>query len=288
MPAPDILRTPAAMLAWSKTAQRDGHTIGFVPTMGALHKGHVTLVERARAENAKVVVSVYVNPTQFDNPDDLKKYPRTFDADRALLEKAGANAIYAPDDTAMYDPEARTWVEVGELADALCGLSRPGHFRGVCTVVTKLLSIVRPDRAYFGQKDYQQLRIIEVVARDLNLGCAIVPCPIVREADGLACSSRNVRLTPQHRQEAVWLSKVLREAKAKIAAGEREGLKLAGEMAEQLEAHTSGEIDYVAVVDALNFADLQKIEGEVLLALAVKFGSVRLIDNERVSVPVKT
>ncbi|MCZ7645000.1 MAG: pantoate--beta-alanine ligase [Planctomycetota bacterium] len=285
MPEPVVLPSPAEMQAYARRAAAAGRSVGFVPTMGALHKGHLSLVERARAENDLVVASVYVNPTQFDNPEDLKKYPRTFDADKALLAKAGTDAIFAPGDGAMYDPDARTWVEVGDLPDRLCGLSRPGHFRGVCTVVTKLLSIVRPDRAYFGLKDYQQFRIVEVLARDLNLGCAIVPCPIVREDDGLACSSRNVRLAPAHRREAVWLNNVLRHAEARILKdGERDALKLAGELYELLERNTSAEIDYLAIVDALHFADLRKIEGEVLIAAAANFGKVRLIDNTRLSV----
>ena len=281
MSEPVVLKTPAEMTAWTKSMVKAGKTIGFVPTMGALHTGHRSLIERARKENDAVVVSIFVNPTQFGPNEDFTKYPRTFDSDKKICGDAGTDAIFNPEPATMYDKDARTFVEVGGLADNLCGLSRPGHFRGVATVVTKLFTIVRPDRAYFGQKDAQQLRIIEVMTRDLNLGCQIIGCPIVREADGLAMSSRNRYLSPEERQHALTLNQVLKHVEKRVAAGERDAMKLIGEMAEQIEGVPDAEIDYVAIVDVNTLEDIKTIEGEALAALAVKIGATRLIDNTR-------
>jgi pantoate--beta-alanine ligase len=283
-PAPQIIKTAVEMNAWALEALRAGKSVGFVPTMGALHAGHGALIERAVNENAAAVVSIFVNPTQFGPNEDFSRYPRPFEADAKLCADAGVDCIYAPEPAEMYAPDARTWVEVGGLADHLCGLSRPGHFRGVATVVAKLLNIVRPTRAYFGKKDAQQLRIIEVLARDLNLGVEIVPCEIVREADGLAMSSRNRYLSAEERQEALVLNRTLTYFEERVAAGERDAMKLLGEMAEKIEAAHGAEIDYVAIVDANTLEDVSEIKGEILAALAVKFGTTRLIDNTRVTV----
>ena len=285
MPEPLIVKTVAEMSRWSKDQVKAGKTIGFVPTMGALHAGHRGLIERARRENDAVAVSIFVNPTQFGPHEDFQKYPRTFDADRKLCAEAGADCIFFPDVKEMYDKDARTWVEVGGLGDTLCGLSRPSHFRGVTTVVTKLFNIVRPDRAYFGQKDAQQLRILEVLTRDLCFGIEIVRCETVREPDGLALSSRNQYLSPGERRQALCLSRALEHYRKRVAAGERDAMKLVAEMAEMIEKEPSAEIDYVALVDANTLDDLQTLSGEVLAALAVKIGNTRLIDNVRISLP---
>jgi pantoate--beta-alanine ligase len=237
------------------------------------------LIERARRENGAVVVSIFVNPTQFGPGEDYHRYPRVFDADRKMCAQAGVDCIFAPEAQDMYAPDARTWVHVGGLEDTLCGLSRPGHFRGVATVVAKLLAIVRPDRAYFGRKDAQQLRIIEVLVRDLNLGCQVAPCETVRDPDGLACSSRNAYLSPAEREQALCLRRALEHCRKRVEAGERDAMKLAGEMGEIIEREPDAEIDYVALVDANTLEDLRKLAGEVLVALAVKIGKTRLIDN---------
>ena len=276
-----IHKTAAAMTAWSKEQVKAGKSIGFVPTMGALHAGHKALIERARAENGAVAVSIFVNPTQFGPGEDFNRYPRPFDQDRHLCDNAGCDALFAPEAAEMYSPDARTWVEVGGLAENLCGLSRPGHFRGVATVVAKLLAIVRPDRAYFGRKDAQQLRIIEVLVRDLGLGCQIVPCETVREVDGLAMSSRNKYLAPSERQQALCLHKALTHVEQRFKEGERNALLLAGEMAEIIEDVPGAELDYAAVVDPLTLEDLKEIQNDALAALAVKIGNTRLIDNTR-------
>jgi pantoate--beta-alanine ligase len=272
-----VVKTPADMLKQSRQWTREGKSIGFVPTMGALHAGHVSLIERARKENDAVAVSIYVNPAQFGPGEDFSKYPRTFDADRKLCEAAGADAIFAPE--TLYQKDPRIFVDVAELGDVLCGMSRPGHFRGVATVVTKLFSIVRPDRAYFGKKDAQQLLIIEQLVRDLDLGCEIVPCPIVREPDGLAMSSRNRYLSPSERKQALSLQKALKYCETKVAAGERDAMKLMGEMAEILEKEPDVEMDYIALVNAHTLDDLKRLRGDVLVAIAAKVGATRLIDN---------
>lgn len=282
MPDPIVLKTPAEMSAWSLQALRDGKATGFVPTMGALHAGHKSLIDRARKENDLVVVSIFVNPTQFGPGEDLDKYPRTFEADEKLCAQAGADAIFYPDKKDMYDEDARTFVEVGGLHDVLCGMSRPGHFRGVATVVLKLFNLVRPARAYFGRKDAQQLRIIQTMARDLNVPVEIVPCEIVREPDGLAMSSRNRYLSPKERKQALCLSRALEHCKKSVAKGERDAMKLIGEMAEMIEEEPSAEIDYVAIVNAQTLEDVPAIAGPCLAALAVKIGQTRLIDNVRI------
>ena len=277
MPNLSVIKTAPEMQARSRELRKASKTIGFVPTMGALHAGHQSLLERARRENGVVVASIYVNPTQFGPEEDFKEYPRTFEADQELCIQAGVDYIFAPD--SLYAPGALTWVEVGKLEDVLCGLSRPGHFRGVATVVAKLLNIVRPDRAYFGLKDAQQLVLVRQMARDLNFDCAIVPCEIVREPDGLALSSRNRHLTPEERKQALALSKALEYCRNQVGRGERDALKLMAGMMDILNQQPAVEVDYVSVVDANTLQDLRTLQGEVLVAIAAKVGATRLIDN---------
>jgi pantoate--beta-alanine ligase len=252
--------------------------------MGSLHEGHLSLVRAARAESEVVVVSIFVNPTQFGPGEDLASYPRDLDTDCRLAGDAGADLIFAPSVNEMYAGDHSTWVDVEGLTDGLCGRSRPGHFRGVCTVVAKLFAICEPDRAYFGEKDAQQLAVITRMARDLNISVEIVPCPTVREPDGLAMSSRNARLTPEHRAQAPALYRALTAAQAAVAAGEAQVAALDGLARTVLSTATTGEIEYVEFVRAHDFKPVTKLEGECLIAVAVRFGDVRLIDNIRVKV----
>ncbi len=272
-----VISTAGEMQAQSRQHLREGKSIGFVPTMGALHAGHQSLIERARAENDIVVVSIYVNPTQFSPGEDFDRYPRTFDADLERCAEAGTDIIFAPQN--LYEQDARTFVQVGGLEDPMCGMSRPGHFRGVATIVTKLLSIVRPDRAYFGRKDAQQLLIIQTLARDLNLGCEIVPCETVREPDGLAMSSRNRYLSVTERRQALALSRALEYCRVRIQQGDRDAMKSLEGMMELLLQQPDLEVDYAVIVNARTLEDLTKISGDVLVAIAAKVGSTRLIDN---------
>lgn len=262
-------------------ARRCGRTIGLVPTMGALHGGHLGLIETARAENGFVVVSIFVNPMQFGPKEDLNRYPRSLEHDLELCNEAGVDLVFHPPTEFMYRPGHRTFVEVTELQDVLCGASRPGHFRGVATVVLKLFNLVQPDRAYFGQKDAQQVRILQQMTRDLNVAVEIRVCPIVREADGLALSSRNEYLEAEERRQATVLYRALTEAKRRIEAGEREAVTVRQTMIEQIAAMPDAILDYAAVVDADSLQALSRIDAEhsVLLALAVRFGGTRLIDN---------
>ncbi len=273
-----VLDIPSLQAALAE-ARRAAWSVGLVPTMGALHEGHLSLVRRAREENDVVVVSVFVNPTQFGPQEDYSRYPRDLARDTVLAVEAGADLIFAPAAEEMYLPGHSTWVDVEGLSEGLCGASRPGHFRGVCTVVAKLFSLCRPDRAYFGRKDAQQLAVITRMARDLNLGVEIVPCAIVREADGLALSSRNVYLTPEQRQQAVALSRALQAAEALVAGGERRTEAIEAAVRQVLAEAPLGEVDYVALVDAEGLTPVESVESAVLLALAVRFGKTRLIDN---------
>ncbi|HEY8489723.1 MAG TPA: pantoate--beta-alanine ligase [Dehalococcoidia bacterium] len=254
--------------------------VGFVPTMGYLHQGHLALVRRARAENASVAVSIFVNPTQFGPTEDFERYPRDPERDAALLREAGVDLLFMPPPAEMYPPGYDTWVDVGGVTARLEGAERPGHFRGVATVVTKLFNLVQPDRAYFGQKDAQQLVVIQKLTRDLNLPVEIVPCPTVREPDGLAMSSRNVYLTPEERREALALSRALREAERLFAAGERDAGVLRDRVRAVIaEGAPRGRIDYVSVADAETLAELEWVDRRALVSLAVRFPSARLIDN---------
>ena len=272
-----VFKNPQDMQRRAAALSKEGKSIGFVPTMGALHAGHKSLVERARKENDIVVVSIYVNPTQFGIGEDFTKYPRTFDSDLKICTEAGSDIVFAPEN--LYEPGVRTYVEVGELGDVLCGISRPGHFRGVATIVMKLLNIVRPDRSYFGKKDAQQLVVIRTIARDLNIPGEIVGCEIIRDADGLALSSRNRYLSATERRQALALHKSLEYCKFRIQEGERDAMKLMEGMAEILQQQPDLEIDYVALTDANTLVDLKTLEGDVLVAVAAKVGTTRLIDN---------
>ncbi len=259
-------------------AKKAGQRIGFVPTMGALHAGHGSLVERAVDECDFVVVSIFVNPTQFGPSEDLDKYPRTLDADAAYCEKLGADLIFAPSAEEMYPQQQLGWVDVETLTDVLCGESRPGHFRGVTTVCAKLFNIVGPDVAYFGQKDAQQAMVIQRMAADLNMPLEVCVCPIVREPDGLAMSSRNRYLSDDERKRALSLSQALNRCKEQIAAGQRDVSVLIAEMTAILERNQA-KIDYVSIVDADTLASIECIERQTLVLIAAYIGQTRLIDN---------
>jgi pantoate--beta-alanine ligase len=269
-----VAETRAALLPFRRAGQR----IGLVPTMGALHEGHLSLVRASKAECDITVVWIYVNPSQFGPHEDLEKYPRTLAADLEKLAGCGTDFVLAPDDAEVYPPGHATWVEVGPVVEPLEGRFRPGHFRGVATVVLKMFNMVQPDAAYFGQKDYQQAAVIRSMAADLNVPVAIRVCPIVRETDGLAMSSRNVYLSPDARQRAVVLWRSLELARRLVAQGQRDAAHIARQMTEMILA-AGGQIDYVALVDPESFAAVRQIDGQVLAVLAVKFDGTRLIDN---------
>jgi pantoate--beta-alanine ligase len=260
-------------------ARAEGKSIGLVPTMGALHAGHVSLIEAALDRCDFVVASIFVNPTQFGPGEDFEKYPRDLGADIKICEKAGVDLIFAPDAREMYRAGNTTWVNVEKLTENLCGRSRPGHFRGVTTVCTKLFNIVCPDVAFFGQKDAQQAIIIKRMVSDLNMPLQIVVCPTVREPDGLAVSSRNQYLTDSERKDAALLSAALAECEKLIAAGERNCKALIDSMSKIISKSLKAQIEYISIVDTETLADIDVIEGEALVALAAKIGSTRLIDN---------
>ena len=266
-------------------ARRRGETVGFVPTMGALHEGHAALIRRARADHAFVVVSIFVNPTQFGPNEDLSRYPRTFAEDLALCGREGAALVYSPANDAMYPEPYRTWVTVDELGNELCGASRPGHFRGVTTVVIKLFNIVLADAAYFGQKDAQQAAIIRQMARDLDCPTRVVVCPTVREADGLALSSRNRYLTPVQRSNATVLHRALSEVLAIVEGGETSATALEELMARRVAETPGARLDYAKIVDAVLLQRVETIKGDALAAVAVFFGTTRLIDNQPLPAP---
>lgn len=268
-----VKETREIVKAWKK----EGLTVGLVPTMGFLHEGHASLIKKAREENDRVVVSVFVNPTQFGPNEDLEAYPRDFERDSALCESIGADLIFHPEPEDMYDSPC-AYVSIEKLSDNLCGKTRPIHFRGVCTVVSKLFNIVSPDRAYFGQKDAQQLAIIKKMVKDLNFDIEIVGCPIIREEDGLAKSSRNTYLNSEERNAALCLSKSVAKGQKII----REGMsadELLKEMKTVIEAEPMAVIDYVSAVDALTMEPVDIIDRPVLVAMAVYIGKTRLIDN---------
>ena len=261
--------------AWKK----EGCSVGFVPTMGYLHEGHGSLISRARKENDKVVVSIFVNPMQFGPGEDLESYPRDLDKDSAYCESLGADLIFHPEPEEMYTEGFCSYVDMSVLTEELCGLSRPVHFRGVCTVVNKLFNIVQPDRAYFGQKDAQQLAIIKRMVQDLNMDLEIIGCPIVREEDGLAKSSRNTYLSAEERQAALVLSKAVKLGQELVAAGETDAKKIVSEMSALIEKEPLARIDYVKAVDGLTMQQIDTVKTPMLVALAVYIGKTRLIDN---------
>ena len=269
---------------WIASEKKLGRKIALVPTMGYLHKGHLTLIEHAKQTDTFVVASIFVNPLQFGPNEDLSRYPRDLERDVRLLRDAGVDALFHPTVEEMYPRPMVTYVEVGELDKVLCGATRPGHFRGVTTVVSKLFHIVEPDMAFFGQKDYQQYLIIKRMVSDLNFPIEICPVPIVREEDGLAMSSRNVLLKTLDRQEAVILSQSLNEAEEQLRAGQRSAREIERQIRARIHQDSHGLIDYVEVRAAEDLSEVTEIKGPVLIALAVKFGTTRLIDNKVVEV----
>ncbi len=274
--ATTIAQVRAQVAAWKK----EGLTIGLVPTMGYLHEGHASLVDEAVRQCDRVVASDFVNPTQFGPNEDLEAYPRDFDRDCALLEEHGCAMVFHPAVEEMYAPGAATYVEIlSDMPKQLCGKTRPIHFRGVCTVVSKLFNIVTPDKAFFGQKDAQQLAIIRQMVRDLSYGIEIVGCPIVREADGLAKSSRNTYLSEAERQAALVLSESVFLGQKMVAEGETDANKIVAAMTEHIQAQPLAKIDYVSAVDGVTMDPVDQIAGTVLVAMAVYIGKTRLIDN---------
>ena len=263
----------------ARQAREEGRSTGFVPTMGALHAGHLSLVRAAIAECHPVIASIFVNPTQFGPSEDFQKYPRTFEADMKKLEDAGVDYLFAPESSEIYPPGFRTWVNVEDLSERLEGRARHGHFRGVTTVVLKLLEIVQPQRAFFGRKDAQQARIIRQMAHDLHLDSEIVVCPIVREPDGLAMSSRNAYLNPKERRAATILFRALDGARISISRGERDALRLTAAMRDTLRTEPLAELDYAELVDAETLEPVTRLRGVCLALLAVRIGATRLIDN---------
>lgn len=262
-----------------KEWKKQGLTVGFVPTMGYLHEGHKSLIDRAVKENDRVVVSDFVNPIQFGQNEDLSTYPRDIEADKALCEKAGASMLFNPEPDEMFLPDFCTFVETQNLSKELCGKTRPIHFRGVCTIVSKLFNIVTPDKAYFGQKDAQQLAVIRRMVRDLNMDIDVVGCPIIRESDGLAKSSRNTYLSETERQTALVLSKAVFLGQDLMKNGERNADTIINKMSDLINKEPLAKIDYVQLVDADSIEPLAEAKGRVLVAMAVYIGKTRLIDN---------
>ncbi len=262
-----------------KEWKKQGLTVGFVPTMGYLHEGHKSLIDRAVEENDRVVVSDFVNPIQFGQNEDLSTYPRDIEADKALCEKAGASMLFNPEPDEMFLPDFCTFVETQNLSKELCGKTRPIHFRGVCTIVSKLFNIVTPDKAYFGQKDAQQLAVIRRMVRDLNMDIDVVGCPIIRESDGLAKSSRNTYLSETERQAALVLSKAVFLGQDLMKNGERNADTIINKMSDLINKEPLAKIDYVQLVDADSIEPLAEAKGRVLVAMAVYIGKTRLIDN---------
>ena len=261
--------------AWKK----QGLSIGFVPTMGYLHDGHSSLINRARRENDKVVVSIFVNPTQFGPNEDFEKYPKNLERDREICERSGTDLIFAPSAAEMYPLKNLIFVDVSELGEGLCGAKRPGHFRGVCTVVAKLFNIVSPDRAYFGEKDAQQLAIIRRMTEDLNFKIQIIPCPTVRDRDGLALSSRNSYLSEEGRRAARVIPESLNLARQVLVKGEKDANVIKAIISEKIGTEPLASIDYIEVVDAALLKPIVQIDRPALVAVAVLIGSTRLIDN---------
>jgi pantoate--beta-alanine ligase len=275
----DIISSASQMTSFSRDAQRSGRKLGFVPTMGALHEGHLSLVRAARAQSDVVVVSIFVNPTQFGPNEDFAKYPRTFDPDKAMLDREGVDCIFYPSVEEMYPPGATTWVTVERLSDKLDGRSRPGHFRGVTTVVSKLFNIVQPQAAFFGQKDAAQVAVIRKMVRDLNFPVKIVVCPILRELDGLAMSSRNAYLNPQERKQALVLSRSLQRVQSLVDRGEHSVDKLITAGQQVIADEPAVRLDYFEIVDPYTLDPVSDVANGALVAVAAYVGATRLIDN---------
>lgn len=275
----EIVKTIEEVRAKVKAWRKEGLSVGLVPTMGYLHEGHQSLIKKSVEQNDRTVVSIFVNPMQFGPTEDLESYPRDLQADAKLCESTGADLIFHPEPEEMYESGFCSYVNMTGLPDALCGLTRPVHFKGVCTVVNKLFNIVMPDRAYFGEKDAQQLAIIMRMVKDLNMDIEIVGCPIIRESDGLAKSSRNVYLTKEEREAAVVLSKAVALGKSMVEEGCRDAKQIVDAMKALIAAEPLADIDYVEMVDMDTMKSIQEVKGHVLCAMAVKFGKARLIDN---------
>lgn len=267
-----------------KEWKKQGQSVALVPTMGYLHEGHLSLMKKAKEQNDRVVVSIFVNPIQFAPNEDFASYPRDLERDAALCDSEGVDLIFHPEAEEMYLDGFSTHVDMDGLTTGLCGKTRPTHFRGVCTVVNKLFNIVAPDRAYFGQKDAQQLSVIRHMVRDLNMDIEIVGCPIVREEDGLAKSSRNTYLSKEERKAALILSKTIFLGQKLVEEGERSAEVLLSKMRESLAAEPLAKIDYVEAVNALTIENISELKGEVLVAMAVYIGKTRLIDNFLVTI----
>jgi pantoate--beta-alanine ligase len=259
--------------------QKLSGTVGFVPTMGYLHEGHLALVKQARIENSAVIVSIYVNPTQFGPREDFGAYPRDLNRDLELLKGGGVDIVFVPSDDEMYPPEFSSWVNVEKVTERLEGAARPGHFRGVATVVAKLFNIVQPSRAYFGQKDAQQVMVIKRMVADLNMGIEIVVVPTLRESDGLAMSSRNIYLSPTERQAARILFKALTLARQLRRCGEKDAEEIRRQMTALIQKEPLAQIDYVSIADAETLEELSSIDRPAVASLAVRIGKTRLIDN---------
>lgn len=275
----ELLRSISEVRDEVERARSEGKTIGLVPTMGALHEGHLTLIRQARVQCGFVVVSVFVNPTQFGPREDFARYPRPLDEDARKCAEAGVDVVFAPSADEMYPEGFDTWVEVSGLTEVLEGESRPGHFRGVTTVCAKLFNIAQPTYAYFGMKDYQQLKVIQKMVADLNMPLEMVPCATVREPDGLAMSSRNAYLSPEERQAALVLSRSLSRASEAFGSGQRDAGAIQVLAQNLIKAEPLAQIDYVAVVDAESLAPIDRIENPAVVLLAVRIGTTRLIDN---------
>lgn len=278
-----LLETIAETRAFLDAERAGGHTVGFVPTMGYLHEGHASLMRRARADTNIVIVSIFVNPLQFGQNEDLGAYPRDLDRDMEMCAREGVDVVFHPDVDEMYGGRARLCVDVGPIGDRLCGASRPGHFNGVATVVSKLFNIAGPCRAYFGAKDAQQLVVIRNLARALDFPVEVVGCPIVREDDGLAMSSRNIYLDAEERSAALCLRHALDDAEALVGGGERDARRIAQAMAARISSEPRARLDYAVCVDLETLEDLKLLDGAALLAVAAWVGKARLIDNQTVT-----
>jgi len=278
-----IIRSIKNLQSQIRNLKRDSKSIGFVPTMGALHAGHISLIRQGRSENDILVVSIFVNPTQFGPAEDLRRYPRPFKADVSICKKEGVDIIFYPGAKQMYPEGYRTYVFVEDLSDVLCGKFRPGHFKGVATIVTKLLNIIQPDIAYFGQKDAQQARIIQKMVRDLNITVKVKVMPTVRETSGLAISSRNSYLSTTERKDATVLYGALREAEVMVRQGVKNSFKIIDKMRQIIERKRSARIQYIEIVDLNELRPIKRIQGKILVALAVWIGKTRLIDNTIIS-----
>ena len=274
-----LITSPSRIQSYCRLARAEGKTIGLVPTMGFLHEGHLSLMRRARAENDLLVVSIFVNPTQFGPNEDYETYPRDIQRDSETVASVGVDVIFSPTAKDMYPNGYATFVNVEHITEKMCGATRPGHFRGVTTIVAKLFNLVQPHRAYFGQKDAQQTVVIKRMAEDLNFGTEIVVLPTVREDDGIAMSSRNKYLNQEERQAALVLIKSLRMAESLVKSGQNDAAEINHKMRDMIEAEPLAQIDYIAIVNANTLADLDIVKGEVLIALAVFIGETRLIDN---------